>query len=78
MPLLTITGVTLMKRSFTIGMAFLDGEQFEEFQWVLRQLRSLHHNGPLNASCSIVTDCDTALMKAIKAVFPTSQNLLYL
>ena len=78
MPLFTITGVTSMKRSFTIGMAFLGGEQFEEFRWVLCQLRPLYHDSPLNAPCSIVTDCDTALMKAIKDVFPVSQNLLCL
>jgi len=78
MPLYTITGITSTSRSFTIGMAFLGGEKFEEFQWVLRQLQLLYQKIHLKAPCSIVTDCDLALMNAIKLVFPSSQHLLCL
>jgi MULE transposase domain len=78
MPLFTITGVTSMKLSFTVGMAFLGGETFQKFQWVIRHLRHLYQDSPLNAPYTVVTDCDTALMNAVKDVFPTSQNLLCL
>jgi MULE transposase domain len=78
MPLFTITGVTSTSRSFTVGMAFLDGERFEEFQWILRHLQHLFQKIHFNAPCSIVTDCDLALMNAVKLVFPSSQHLLCL
>jgi MULE transposase domain len=76
MPLFTITGVTFMSYSFTVGMAFLDGETFDEFQWILRQIQQLYQDIHFQAPCIIVTDCDSAFMKRVKDVFPTSQNLL--
>lgn len=78
MPLFTITGITSMSRSFTVGMAFLGGEKFEEFQWVLHQLQQVYQRIHFNAPCTIVTDCDLGLINAVKLVFPSSQHLLCL
>lgn len=78
MPLLTITGVTALRRSFSIGMAFLGKETVEEFQWVLSHLRCLYQKTRLRTLYTVVTDCDLALINAISIVFPSIQHLLCL
>ena len=78
MPLFTITGRTSMNGSFTIAMAFLAGETFEDFQWALHQFRQLYQHVQLTAPITIVTDCDLALIQAIEVIFPSTQHLLCL
>ena len=76
MPLLVIMGHTALSTSFYVGFAFLEGEEEEDFAWVLEQLKALYTSLGLKDPSVIVTDRDLGLMNAIKAQYPDVHNLL--
>jgi hypothetical protein len=69
-----MVGMTGVKLSFLVGCAFLLSESEKDFVWVLEMLAS---HLPLPPGV-VVTDCDYALMNALKLVlaFPTKTSNL--
>jgi beta-glucosidase-like glycosyl hydrolase len=76
MPLCIITEVTSLNTSFFVGFAFLSSEQYEDYDWVLEQLKKLYQSLRILNPLVIATDCEVALINVIAAVFPNAQHLL--
>ena len=76
MPLLIIMGFTALGTSFYIAKVFLDGEEFEDFNWAIEQLKELYVLLGLKGPVVIVTDRDLALMNAIEVNYPEVYNIL--
>lgn len=74
MPLLEIVGISSSNRSFNVAFVFMDWELESNYTWSLDMLKLLL--GESATPRIFVTDGEMALIKAIKAVFPTSGNYL--
>ena len=72
MPLMVIVGVTCTGLTFYAFFVFMQKEDFEGYVWAMQASRKMLMRSPE----VIVTDCELALMKAIKFVMPSCQNLL--
>ena len=68
MPLVEIVGFTCTHKTFNIAYAFTKAETFSHYQWILTALRNLFQQLGVVPN-AIMTDCEKALMKAIKVVF---------
>jgi hypothetical protein len=68
MPLLDILGVDGLDNGFTVGFALLDQEAEEDHNWAIQHLKRLFKQGIWPSV--IATDCDDALINAIKSSFP--------
>jgi MULE transposase domain/FAR1 DNA-binding domain len=78
MPLLDILGSTDLGKTFYAAFVFLSGETEMDYREALRMLCEVLEKRNISCPGVIVTDCDTALMKAISFSFPTAKNLLCL
>jgi hypothetical protein len=76
MPLLNICAVTGSKKTIQIALCFLSGEKEGSYQWAMECLQELQEKMGISAPVLIVTDRETALMKALDSVFPESVHLL--
>lgn len=76
MPLLDILGVDGLDQGFTIGVAFMNGESEDDYAWAVKILRSQLDEGIWPSV--IATDCDEALILALKANFPAIPTKLVL
>ena len=74
LPLLEIVRVTSTEMTFSVGFAYLEAKQEDNFNWCLDNLKSIMH-GQLMPSV-IVTDRDLAQMNSIERIFPTSRHFL--
>jgi hypothetical protein len=74
MPLLNIVETTCLGKNFYVAFAFLVKEEEEDYQWAMRQLRSLFAD--LGQFKVAVTDRELALMNSIRSVFLQSQRIL--
>lgn len=78
MPLFQIIGFTATNKSFIVAFAFLDCETEYSYRVPLNHLKNIYTEFNLQPPTTILTDKETALMKAIKHVFPTTHNLVCL
>ena len=78
LPLLNVVGTTCLNTTFYVAFGFLLQERIEDFTWFLRILQTLYRRLDLEDPKVIVTDRDSALMAAIRNVFPHTKNLLCL
>jgi hypothetical protein len=76
MPLLNICAVTGNKKTIQIALCFLSGEKEISYEWALKCLRELMEELGIDCPICIVTDRETALMKALDYIFPESNHLL--
>jgi len=69
LPLLNIVGVTRIGMKFSDAFAYLEGEHINNVVWALEQFRGifLRHDAIPQV---IITDKDSALMNAMKTIFP--------
>lgn len=72
MPLLNIVGFAALNTTFHLRFAFIRGEQEENDEWALQQLKMYLPIAPK----ILLTDRELALMNAIDKAFPDAQNLL--
>jgi hypothetical protein len=74
--MLDIQGADGLDQGFIVGVAFLNAETEEDYNWAISHLRNLFFSGvfPL----VIATDCDEALMYAVEAKFPTARTKMVL
>lgn len=76
MPLLDILGVDGLDQGFTVGVVFMNGESEEDYTWAVKILRNQFDNGVWPSV--IATDCDEALISALRANFPMIRTKLVL
>jgi hypothetical protein len=76
MPLLNICAVTGNKKTIQIALCFLSGEKEPSYKWAMKCVRELLEKMGISCPISIVTDWETALMKALDHIFPESTHLL--
>ncbi|KAI3887526.1 hypothetical protein MKX03_032035 [Papaver bracteatum] len=74
MPLLNVVIHTSTKAVFTVALCFMQFEREGNYVWALERLKELYMYE--NLPTVFLTDCDQALMNAIKRVFPLSTQLL--
>jgi hypothetical protein len=76
MPMLNILGVDGLDQGFIVKVVFLNAKTKEDYNWAISHLRNLFFPGvfPL----VIATDCDKALIHAVKAKFPTARTKMVL
>ncbi|WOH13020.1 hypothetical protein DCAR_0832529 [Daucus carota subsp. sativus] len=74
MPLLQIVGCVPTGKNFVVGLAFLQDEKKDSFEWALQCTKALFDQNHLPEV--IVTDREYALMNAIDGVFPSSYHML--
>ncbi|MCL7044171.1 hypothetical protein MKW94_011910 [Papaver nudicaule] len=74
MPLLNMVSHTSTKAPFTVALCFMQFEREANFVWALEKLKGLYLYE--NVPNLFLTDCDQALINAVKVVFPTSKHLL--
>ncbi|KAI3887876.1 hypothetical protein MKX03_005577 [Papaver bracteatum] len=74
MPLLNVVSHTSTKAVFTVALCFMQFEREGNYVWALERLKELYMYE--NFPTMFLTDCDQALMNAIKRVFPLSTQLL--
>lgn len=67
MPLMHIISMSPTNKTFTVGLAFLDGETTEEYIWGLQSLGNLMGNLPTEV---VITDQCDALRNALTIVYP--------
>ena len=75
MSLLDIVGVTPTGMTFSTTFAYLEGERLNNVVWALEWFQGIFliRDALLGV---IVTNIDLTLMKAMKTIFPESNNLL--
>jgi hypothetical protein len=76
MPLFNIVGVTAINTSFFVGFCFLDTEDIETFEWVLKKLQELYNELGIQYPTTIVSDLDAAFLEARQIVFPQTNHLV--
>jgi histone-lysine N-methyltransferase SETD2 len=74
LPLLEIVGVTSTNLTFSVALAYLEGESEGNYTWALSRLKTILEDGWVPSI--IVTDRELALMNAIERVFPTTRHML--
>src|SRR5947209_4549497 len=74
MPLMHTVGCSNIYKSFSASFAFMRSETTEDYRWALKCIRQTM--GEDWHPEVILTDDETALMNAIKEVFPSTTNLL--
>ena len=74
MALLQIVGCVPTGKNFVLGLAFLQDEKKDSFEWALQCTRLRFE--PNHLSRVIVTDRKYALIHAIEGVFPSSYHML--
>jgi histone-lysine N-methyltransferase SETD2 len=74
LPLLEIVGVTSTNLTFSVALAYLEGELEDNYIWALSRLKTVLEDGWVPNI--IITDRELALMNAIERVFPTSKHML--
>jgi hypothetical protein len=75
MPLLNILGIDGLNRGFTVAIALLDQETEEDYNWAVIQLKNCFQ--PNTFPSVIATDCEEALIKAIKSEFLSTKTVIY-
>lgn len=73
MPLVHAIGVTSTYKTYSAFYCFSASETLLDYKWVLQTARELV--GP-DAIKFVLTDCDAALMRAIREEVPNARNLL--
>jgi hypothetical protein len=76
MYLIDIVGVTSTGRTYIIAQAFLSAEGEDDYAFILEWLKGVYINLGLEMPLTITTDRALGLIKALKAIFPTSYHLL--
>jgi len=76
MPLLDIVGCNAMNSTFYVGFAFVSNEQQDMYEFVLQHLKTSYEHHQLPQLRTVLTDKDDALINAVKAVFPSADNLI--
>jgi hypothetical protein len=76
MPLLNICAVTGNKKTIQIALCFLSGEKEASYKWAIKCLRELLRKMGISCPILIVTDRETALMKALDRLFLKATHLL--
>jgi hypothetical protein len=76
MPLLNICAVIGNKKTIQIALCFLSGEKEVSYEWAMKCLWELMEKMGIACPVLIVTDRETALMKALDQVFLESTHLL--
>ena len=76
MPLLVIAGHTSIGTTFIVALAFLSGEDAEDYKWVLEQVKKVYFSLALDDPIAIVTDREKGLIKAINDIYPQSHHCL--
>ncbi|MCL7029427.1 hypothetical protein MKW94_007850 [Papaver nudicaule] len=74
MPLLNVVSHTSTRAQFTVALCFMQFEREDNFVWALEKLKELYLYD--NVPNVFLTDCDQALINAVKIVFPLSTHLL--
>ena len=74
LPLLEIVGVTSTNLTFSVALAYLEGESEGNYTWALSRLKTILEDGWVPSI--IVTDRELALMNVIERVFPTTRHML--
>lgn len=77
MPLLSICGVSPLRKSFQIAAVFLEGEAEEQYAWALETLHVYYHEKRCPQPTVIITDRDLGLINALKAS-PTYREIPHL
>jgi MULE transposase domain len=65
MPLLSICGTTLVKKSFQVAAVFLTREKEDDYTWAIRQLSQLLESEGIRPPRCITTDRELALMNSL-------------
>ena len=76
MPLLDILGCDAMNSTFYIGFAFVSDERQNIYEFILHHLKTSYESRQLPQLRTVITDKDDALISAVKAVFPSADNLI--
>ena len=76
--LLNIVGVSGMNSTIHVAQAFLHGEAFEDYHWVLTQLRHVMSSESIDLPQVILVDRVLALLNALEVMFPSVPVLLCL
>ena len=76
MPLFVVMGATSLGTSFYIALAFIDGEEEPDFDWIIVQIKELYRELGLKDPIVLVTDRDLALMNVIAIHYPAAENVL--
>lgn len=71
MPLLNVVGITSTYQTFNAGFAFLSSEKQDTYKWALKKFKKHWRVDPK----VIATDCEAALMTAIRDTFPKQKTL---
>ena len=66
--MLDILGIDGLDQGFTVGVALLDHETHEDYDWAVAHLRNCFQPGIFPSI--VVTDCEQALIQAIESKFP--------
>lgn len=66
MPLLSICGVSPLKKAFQVAAVFLDGESEQQYTWALQTLFSYISESLCDLPRCIITDRDLGLLLALK------------
>ena len=72
-PVIQLVVVTLVRKNFSIGFAFVDNEKTESYVWVLTCLELMLGRRQPTA---FVTDKERGLAAALRTVFPKTPHLL--
>jgi hypothetical protein len=75
MPLLQVVGVTSFWTTFFACFVFLAKEEAQDYNWALQTIRDKLYDGQ-RLPVTIATDCEIALLNAIRSVFPSANNVL--
>ena len=74
MPLFAMVGITSTAKTFSIAHCFLYKEMEDNYQWALSKLKSLFE--PHDIPSVFITDRESAVIKAIRGVFPDARHML--
>ncbi|XP_074308697.1 uncharacterized protein LOC141643434 [Silene latifolia] len=74
MPLLEVIGVTPVGKNFSMFFALLQNEKKTAYNWALKCMREVIGS---DENTVFLTDCEEALINAIKNNFPNAKRLLY-
>ncbi len=69
MSLLIITGVTALNITFYVAFCFMKGENYGDYEWVMKALMRLYNYLDLSYSTTMIFNGDKALSSALSHVF---------
>ena len=78
MPLIIISGVTLLNTSYYVAFAFVSKETYEVYKWLLECVKDLYEYLDIPDPNVILTDAQNSLIWAISIAYPLASHLFCL